>query len=223
MLKVIKWEFLKRSQNLKFFYIILLGIVLINILLPVNFVKNNVMVSAISSIYGVMLFAFICIYSIVAITSELRSSHAYLEKTITKKPWEILGGKLINNFIYLIILYATILILAGLINRVSTETNSYMEVNVPFYTMLIIGLFLPLTVYFFYLLSKSITFTRNMPILATTIMICTISILITRILDVPFIYEIMKDNTMLEIVLFLVISIGLFLGSCRLYEKYYEI
>ncbi len=223
MFKVIKWEFLKRFNDLKIAYIILLGIVVINFFLPVNFVKNNVMVAMVSSIYGVMMFAFICIYSIVAITSSLRNSHAYLEKTITKKPWEILSGKLINNFFYLIILYGMVLVLAKIINRISTDTNSYMEVSLPYYTMFIIGLFLPLIVYFFYLLAKSMKFTRKMPILATACMVCGVSILITRILDISFVSEIMDNNNILKIIILLGISIGLFWGSCRLYERYYEI
>lgn len=223
MIKVVKWEFLKRCYDIRIFYIPLIGIVIVNFMLPGDFVKNYDLPLLISSLYGIMLLVFTSIYTIVAMVMDLRHPNIYLEKTAVKKPWEVLGSKLADNFIWLNIMYGTILILSRAVNRFSSESKSYLQVEMSYYSLIIIGIFLPLAVLFCYLAAKSMAFTRGMPVLTTAVIIVGVSVILSRFLAVPFVDEVISGNRLLQAVIIAAASAGLFYGSCKMYEKYYEV
>lgn len=223
MLKVMKWEFLKRFYDLRYFFILLMGIVIINLLLPVEFKDNYHVLALFSSLYGGMFFALTCIYTIIASAKDLRSPNIYLEKTVVKKSWEVLGSKLVINFLWLNILYIFVSLLARVLKRFSTLSSSYLEVRMPYYTILVIGVFLPLAVLFCYLSAKSISFTKRIPVFTTAVMMTIVSVILSRVFAAPPVKEIISGSLFIPVILLTAVSAGLFFGSCRLYEKYYEV
>jgi uncharacterized membrane protein len=80
-----------------------------------------------------------------------------------------------------------------------------------------------LEVLFFYLLAKSLVFTKNHPTLVTIIMFVIASALTSRLLELPAVGSLLNDSLIIRILVLIVISAGLLLGSCNLYEKYFEV
>jgi hypothetical protein len=223
MIKVIKWEFIKRSKELKVFYIILIAITIINLLLPIKALDILNIFLVISSLFGGMVFLFVALLTIIGPAKDLGNPNIYMEKTAAKKTWEVLGAKLINNFIYLNILYFLELLLSYALNRFSTENMHYLQLEFNYFTVGIMGILLPLEVLFFYLLAKSLVFTKNHPTLVTIIMFVIASALTSRLLELPTVGSLLNDSLIIRILVLIVISAGLLLGSCNLYEKYFEV
>jgi len=223
MLKVLKWEFMKRLYEFKIYYLILLGITILSLVMPTNILKYSEMVALFSSLFGGVFFAGLSIYLIIATTSDTRKSYAILEKSISKKPWEIISAKLINNVVYLLILFATVKILAWILNRFSTENRSFLSLTIEYEYFIVIGFLLPLIILFYYLLAQSISFTKRLPVTTTVVLIVGTAILISYLKSNLFLDEVIFGNNIILNIFGIILSISLFFGCCILYERHYEL
>lgn len=223
MLKVMKWEFIKRSKEYRIFYFILFAIIVFNLLLPVRAADKVDILLMISSLYGGMVLLYAVLYTIIGPAKDLGNPNIYMEKTAAKKTWEVFGAKLINNFIYLNILYLLDLVLSYALNRFSTENMHYLQLGFNYFIICILGILLPLEVLFFYLLAKSIVFTKNHPTLVTILLFVIVSAQTSKLLEVPAVETVLIDRAFMKLISLVVISAGLFLGSCRLYEKHFDV
>lgn len=217
MIEVLKWEFYKKIQDFKIFYLILIGIAIVDIIVPVNIKDYSQLVGIISSVFSGVTFFMISIYLIVGIVNDLRKPYNVMEKIIYKKPWEILGGKMLNNALQFTIIYGIVYTISIILKRFSTQGTQYLILNFKLPMLISISLVLPLVILFFYLVSLRFKFTKDIPIFTTVCFIILASTFISYVISiVPF-------NDIIWGIIGSILLIGVFFLSCKLYETIYEV
>jgi hypothetical protein len=217
MIDVLKWEFYKKIQDFKIFYLILLGIAIVDLVIPANSKDYSQLVGIISSVFSGVTFFMITIYLIVGVVNDLRRPNNVMEKLIDKKPWEIIGGKLINNALQFTIIYVIVYTISMILRRFSTGGTKYLTIYFKLPMLISISLALPLVILFFYLLSLKFKFTKDIPIFSTVCYLIITSTVISSIKsNFPF-------NNMIWSIISIIIFVSVFYLSCILYEKAYEV
>ncbi|MDF2542947.1 MAG: hypothetical protein K0S47_2665 [Herbinix sp.] len=222
MLKVLKWEFIRRLKDIAAFLIFLLGAILLSIVVPSGQGEFSQFIAMVSSVLGGLIFVVSGIYLVVVTTSDLRKSSNVLDKSVAKSPWEIIGAKILNNFIYLSLIYGAVQLLSVILKRFATENTSYLIIEIEPVAILVIGIILPLSILFLYLFSVSILHIKKLPILSTVILLILMSELISKVTDLPLFHMEITGRICL-IVFYVIFTLLLYIGACLIYEKYYEV
>jgi hypothetical protein len=217
-----KWEFIKRYKDLRIYYFIMGAVTVLCLAMPTDIRNYSGFVAIASSLFGGIFSVMVSIYLMVAIASDLRKPTAILEKSICKKVWEIIGGKLMINLTWMLFTFAFVKLLSVIINRFSTEQISYLSINIRLDTVFLMGIFLPLIILFFYLLAKRIPFTREITIAATVTFLIAASMLVTNILSILGLNKESADNQTFLMIAAILFSVLLFFGSCSLYKHSYD-
>lgn len=223
MLKLLKWELIKRFQEFKIYYLIFLGISIVCLVMPANIKNYSGFVAITSSLYGGIFSVMLSIYLMIATTFDLRRPTAIMEKSICKKPWEILGARLLSNMTFLLITFGTVKTLSWILKKFATQNTSFLNVEITFETISMMGVVLPLIILFIYLFIKSIPFTKERPIFSTIIALIIISLVFSRFISNESYSVITLGGNIILIILSIPFSIFLFIGSCFLYERNYEL
>lgn len=243
MLKILKWELIKKYNDLKTVHILTAIIFLLAAVFPKSSPTIFITILICLGIICASYLFYMMFYLIFNIILDLRKKTSAIEKISTKKSWEIIAAKLISNLIVGIIWYLFLYIMAIIIiyiikqsswfisfaNNVGKEIyfdkNLYLgssSILSDIKSILSISVILPLGLLFMYILAKSFNATRRKPIFFTSLFVIIYFVVLLLIMNISYrigiseyIYRIYSyfNVILLPFVLF---------GSIWLYDKRYE-
>jgi hypothetical protein len=222
MLRVLKWEFIRRLREQGILYVVLV-IMIGGLYIFKDVDRTKELLPAMGSLYGGFLYVAINIFSIVYLIYGVRKSYHAVETLSYISIYKVLGAKLINNGIFFFITYFGVKLLEDILTFYNSEYVTYLVINIPYYYVYQFCFILPCVVLLIYLLILSSSLTKRFPI---TSMVIVLSILLWVVhitgFGNPIRQYLMFQSQAMGYLTNLGIFIILFFSSCKLYQKKFE-
>lgn len=194
MVNLMKWDLINVWQKTKGYVIFALILAAVTVIFPkdviVGFVPGNIaetvmsMYPILAALIFIVFFISGVVYIVFKMTSELRKKTCPLEITVDRKPWEIVLSKMFVNVILLLLLLLAGGIFEFIMKKFSTSNLTFFSsiFEGQDYLYEIIGItFSAINIYFAYILSRSINFTRKNPIVWTIIILILFSVMFSYV------------------------------------------
>ncbi|BCJ96024.1 hypothetical protein acsn021_35930 [Anaerocolumna cellulosilytica] len=224
MLRILKWEFIRRLREQGIFYVVLVIISgSLYILKDVDRTKD--FLPAMGSLYGGFLYVLINIFSILYLIYGVRKPVHTVEHLSYLSIYKVLGAKLINNGIFYFFMYFGLKFLERGLSFYNTENVRYLVIGVPFDSFAYqFSFILPCAVLLLYLILMSFSLTKQFPLISMFIVLGILMwvVYITGFGNPIRQYLMLQHDNVGYIVNILVFSI-LFYSCCKLYEKKFEL
>lgn len=223
MLKLLKWEFIRRLKEQGIFYIVLVLLIgSLYILKDVDRTKE--LLPAISSVYGGSLFVLLNVFSIIYLIYSVRKSFHVTEKLSYCSIYKVLGAKLISNGIFFTITWYGIKLLERVLVLYNTANVTYLITKSPYHYVFQFCFILPCAILFLYLLTFCFSITKRFPIVSTIIIlnIIILTIYLARLGTPIRQYLLFQHKSASYIINILVFSLLFYLCG-KLYEKKFEV
>jgi hypothetical protein len=170
MINLIKWDLINVWNKAKYLLAFITALIIVTVVFPQDFIVEflprfefiNFILPFITSVFFVIFFITCMIYIIFKMVTETRKKTYSLEITVDKKPWEIVLSKIIVNVLLFALLILVASIFEFLMERFSEDNTNFFNfyASGDFLSTSIGIVFSGINLYFAYVLSRSIKFTR---------------------------------------------------------------